>query len=503
MAVLLGFACSLVLPLFFSANAAAQDVGCLENLPQPSPIAPSHRVVQLVDCLPPRRCWALPMQPDRMLGTWFQFCRERKPTVMAPFGAPNNANVLTIDLPPEWENTKKEGSVAPNIWARTGCRYDTTQDVAQCETGGAGGVYDISKAKLGPPGAVTITEWTFYQGPPYHLDNFDISAVNGASLTVDIEAVGGDAQDPQDPRDIFWWNQNAPLSVHGEDLRADNRCPDPAFRLKRSDLTSGVYGYVIVGDDGKPLGGDGTVSCFSNCGKYKFPLEPPMNCDPKTDSRCYRWKTFCAGDPTQYGMSCATDNDCPVNGACWVNPGSPLDHTCQLRAFINAPTCDPAVCTFPYGYINPYTHLPDYSTQPPFGRCVDVARKDPGHDPRGCIGDDTVHTVFPNAYTWPNDPEVFGSDAPLYRVTFAPGGTKVPITQSVDKLPLCKELPGIYCYNEARNYCAGDIKNGSKFAIARWKGQWSCVFAGAGNDGVICGWGDAGAGPEPCQKQSE
>jgi hypothetical protein len=66
-------------------------------------------------------------------------------------------------------------------------------------------------------------------------------------------------------------------------LRANDRCPE-AFRLKRSQLTSTgmygtVFGYVIEKDNGKPEGGDGTVACFSNCGKYKFPLEPQLDPD--------------------------------------------------------------------------------------------------------------------------------------------------------------------------------------------------------------------------------
>ena len=83
-----------------------------------------------------------------MEGTW----------VMQPFPSANHTNVLTIQIPPSWADTKPEGSVAPNIWVRTGCRYDVSADKAQCETGGAGGVYDTSKAQLGPPGATTITE---------------------------------------------------------------------------------------------------------------------------------------------------------------------------------------------------------------------------------------------------------------------------------------------------------------------------------------------------------
>src|ERR1700727_2563777 len=59
------------------------------------------------------------------------------------------------------------------------------------------------------------------------------------------------------------------------------------------------------------------------------------------------------------------------------------------------------------------------------------------------------------AYTWPNDPQVFG-DAPLYRIVFAPGGTNVPITPSVGQasgvstesvVPRCSALPGNYGYD--------------------------------------------------------
>lgn len=476
-----------------AAPFAAGNDRCLANLSVPTPISPAIRVVQLVNCsgetlLGAANAAGSSGQPLTSVlpreGTW----------VMKPFGSPNNGNVLTIDIPPAWAANVKEGSIAPNIWARTGCRYDIASDKAQCETGGAGGVYDISKAKLGPPGGTTITEWTFYQkstatnGATYYKDNFDISAVNGVSLTVDIQSVGGDAEDPGDSNNPFWLAKNDPLSVHGQDLRSDNRCPD-AFRLKRSQLTSGIYGFVIVGNDGQPLGGDGTVACFSNCGKYKFPLEPARDCDT-SDPRCYNWKVFCAGDPSQYGAKCTTDADCPVQGSCWDNPGSPIDHTCQLRGFIAQPTCPANVCTFPYGWPNPITGQPDYSTQPPFGKCSDV---DPKNTSSFCIGDDTVHQVFPHAYTWPNDPQTYADDAPLYRVIFAPGGTAVPITPSVGALPLCGALPKIYNPAQARTGCSIDIKNGAVFAIARASGQpWSCNLGnGAGNDGVICRWNAA------------
>jgi hypothetical protein len=505
-----------------SAAAAAEDP-CLAGLPVPTPTPPAVRVVQLVNCSDQTLLGAAnaahaagqpatPVFPRE--GTW----------VMGPASS-SPQNVLTIDIPPEWADTSPSGSIGPNIWVRTGCRYDIAADIAQCETGGAGGVYDTSKAQLGPPGAVTFTEWNFYQkstsmtGATYYKDNFDISLVNGASLTMDIQAVGGSARDPGNHDDLMWlaltppkgFPSNSPMSVYGDDLRADDRCP-AAFRLLRSQLTStgtygDVFGYVIEGDNEKPVGGDSTVACFSNCGEYKFPLEPsptctpdPTKCSTNTDDpkcRCYNWKTFCAQG--LYGQPCptGTDAECAkygVNAACYQNPpGNPTNYTCEARAFIHAATCAANICTFPYGYTNPYTNIKDYSTQPPFGHCKTV---DPANTDALCIGDDRVHTVFPHAYSWPNDPQVYGGDAPLYRVIAAPGGTTVPITPAEDSLPLCSSLPSIYNYTAAYNsttspatgYCSGNVNNGAIRAIARVNTLWSCVFAGAGNDGVICRW---------------
>jgi len=285
--------------------AAAAEDPCLAGLPVPTPTPPAVRVVQLVNCSNQTVLGAANAARNTATGPLTSVLPREATWVMGPVGSANHANVLTIDIPPEWAGTKVEGSIAPNIWVRTGCRYDIAANIAQCETGGAGGFYDISKAQLGPPGATTITEWTFYQqsksttGATYFKDNFDISAVNGASLTMDIQAVGGDASDPGDPQNIFWLTQpagflpNSPMSVYGDDLRANDRCPE-AFRLKRSQLTSTgmygtVFGYVIQENiSGKPEGEDGTVACFSNCGKYKFPLEPQFepgttNCKSPTD----------------------------------------------------------------------------------------------------------------------------------------------------------------------------------------------------------------------------
>ena len=80
-------------------------------------------------------------------------------------------NVLTIDIPPEWEATIGAGATGPRLWARTGCRYDIASDRAQCETGGCGGKYDCSAAKLGASVGTTVSEWTFYE----HVTNQNLS----------------------------------------------------------------------------------------------------------------------------------------------------------------------------------------------------------------------------------------------------------------------------------------------------------------------------------------
>jgi hypothetical protein len=181
-----------------------------------------------------------------------------------------------------------------------------------------------------------------------------------------------------------------------------------------------------------------------------------------------------------------------------------VDHTCQLRAFYaNAPAaCPTTQCTFPYGYTNSLTGKQIFSTQPPAGLCSQVAIN--GDNPSQiCVGDDTLHQVLNKVYTWPNDPQVYGGDAPLYRIVFAPSGGNSPITPA-GPIPVCKDLPGIYGFSNnyhgpdactPGNPCGGcDIDRNQKkaiFAIARpTPDNWSCNLApeGAGASGVICRW---------------
>jgi hypothetical protein len=497
--------------IFLSTAAAAGPCGPgFPELPVPAPIPPAHRVVQLINCSKVVVLGAANAAGKAGVKRTPVFPRE-KTWVMQPQGSANGADILTIDIPPEWEVTKNSGATTPNLWVRTGCRYDIASDRAQCETGGCGGLYDCSKGDQGPPVPATLFEWYFYEQVSngrfqYFQDAGDISAVNGVNLNMDIQPVGGSPHDPFDSGTTIynpqWLAENQPLTVVGADLRSDSRCILPTFRLKRSDLTGlttaqayGIYGSVIVDNDAQPSGGDSTVACFSNCAKYAWPLTPAngANCDDSDhNSTCYRWKAFCLNAPSAYDKPCHTDQDCTYGTGCWGNPGSPLNNTCQGRAFIKNNTCAEKVCTFPYGYINPVTKVKVLSFQPPFGHCTDVTS-----DQTTCIGDDTIHEVMRKAYTWPNDPEVFSGDAPLYRVVIAPGGTTAPITPSTTPLPLCSSLPDIYGYSTASRDCSVPVKDGAKFAVARPADKvgergpsWSCNLnsSASGNDGVICRW---------------
>jgi MYXO-CTERM domain-containing protein len=129
---------------------------------------------------------------------------------------------------------------------------------------------------------------------------------------------------------------------------------------------------------------------------------------------------------------------------------------CACRAFLKQDTCAADVCTHPYS-----SH--DRASQPPFGLCTDATS-----DETACIGDDTVHAVFPGGYTWPNDPQTYVSDARAYRIIFAPGfipGTSPAITNSAP-VPDCSSFPEPYGYAAQRANCGSEISDGAIFAGA-------------------------------------
>jgi len=553
MAVLLAFACGLVLPLALSVRVEAQTVPAesdcgskayLDNLPVPPPKDPNvKRQVQLVNCTDQVILGAAnaaheanhppyPVFPQD--GTW----------VMQPYPSGNNANVLTIDIPPQWYGQFKSGGVAPNFWARTGCRYDPVANRAQCETGGCGGQYDCSSADISPPPATTLIEWTFYQNfDGVHIDSPDISAVNGANLTVDVAPRGSSDRNPLNAKDFHWLAWNYPLTVHGADLREPAKCNSTTgnFTVKRSDIDQTqnphlqnypLLGYVIVDSNGIPTmpTGDNTLACLSNCGRYKFPLEVgSRGCNAKLDQNCYFWDTFCAGnEDIKYGQECDSDADClRFNGgvnfhiACFKKSGPDKKGKCELRAFYKGTVSqcnglpDPqptgpassVACNNTYGSINPLDNDNqtkfDWADQPIVGNCSDVAFL--GHQ-AACIGDDTVHQVLHGAYTWPNDPEVFGGDAPVYRIVFAPGGTgNAPVTAAQTGILQCSSLPDNYKYSDNRTNCGIPVNNqNAVFGIGviqnagsdKWQSSghdWPCNLdqRGAGDNGVVCRWNPA------------
>ncbi len=534
----------------------------LAQLPVKPPKSPDiQRQVQLVNCSDQVLLGAVNAAHAVGQPLWPAFPQEDT-WVMQPFNAKNPtdySNVLTIDVPPQWYGqSKQSGGIQPNFWVRTGCRYDEVTNRAQCETGDCGGQYDCSSAGIGPPAATTLAEWTFYQQiQTYYIDSPDISAVNGANLTIDISPRGGDDKNPLNPVDFHWLNWNYPLTVHGADLREPGNCAGSAtgtFKLTRSEVDMTVdsqnpnyplFGYVIVDGKGNPTmpNGNWILACLSNCGRYKFPVEAgELGCNATTDPNCYFWDTFCAANPDiTYGQSCQTDADCVnYNGgidyhiACFRNSGPNHPGECEIRGFFNnsvancngeagtkcgpsgsqcsAPTSSIA-CTNTYGSINPLDDNDntkyDWADQPIVGQCSDVVFTGNGmHQQAACIGDDTLHKILHGAYSWPNDPQVYDGDAKVYRVVFSPEGRgKAPIT-GAQALPECNSLPLNYKPAENRNNCSGTINGqNADFAVARvpnagsqkWQStgsDWPCFIAerGSGDNGVLCRWNPPPAG---------
>src|SRR5215469_1748825 len=489
----------LVLGVLLPSGATAQQRR--RGTPPPPTPLPGQNVMQLVNDSNVTLLAAAfgPTVVEPREGTW----------VMAPGGT------LTLDIPKSWTNTTASGSRGPRIWARTGCRYDVASNRAQCETGDCGGKYDCGKAGLAGVAPVTIAEFCFdcfpSTAPSQILNYWDVSAVDGVSVTMNIAPIKTaefpfSENNPYSPPDAFWcqyypgFQMYHPNSVSGADLREADRCP-ANFRLTRSSL-----GTFIQGGSGNP---NAVVACFSNCGKYEYPTAPAPNCTDASDPRCSAWRQYCC-QATDYGgeactpgsntcqfgacvpngndatkghcpgKSCMRDADCSVGGACW-------NGSCACRGFALKTPCPPNVCT--------NVELP--ASEPPFGECSQTAPSN-GLSNNKCIGDDTVHMVYPRAYSWPNDPQTYDCNNRIFQIAFVPGGTPVPITDA-GPIPACKSLPAIYDFSQAEMLCSGvtdKVFGGARcenFSDPRCtasnpgKLPWECSVIGNTN-AVLCRW---------------
>ena len=109
---------------------------------------------------------------------------------------------LTLDIPVSWDYTIKQGSSGIRFWTRTGCRYDKESDIAQCETGDCGGKYNCSASHLAGVPPATLAEFCFGcapltdppapqpPSPPLPINLWDVSAVDGVNLSMDITPLG-------------------------------------------------------------------------------------------------------------------------------------------------------------------------------------------------------------------------------------------------------------------------------------------------------------------------
>ncbi|MBV8772421.1 MAG: hypothetical protein JO166_08850 [Deltaproteobacteria bacterium] len=411
----------------------------------------------------------------------------------------------------------------PRIWARTGCRYNVTEDRAQCETGGCADRFDCGTA--GPGGVslagsapVTIAEFCLNcipsAQPTLRLNYWDVSAVDGVNLSMNVEPTGTfSASHPPNVEDKFWcqFEPNSspevysPNSVSGSDLRAS--CPT-GFQLQSQQL-----GMYIVGQSPNNV-----VACFSNCGAEEYPVAPSSNCTDSTNSRCGAWRAYCCqasdyggnsckpmGNTPQPGVCtegdhicitlanrsgvcpgkpCVSDSDCAPYSTCWNSNSGP--GTCACSGYAVTTPCPPDICT--------NVDLP--AAEPAFAKCSQTADL-PDIPNSHCIGDDTVHMVLPRAYSWPNDPQTYDCDNTTFTVTVSPGGVpkSAPIT-AAGPIPLCSSLPSAYNYGyESSVPCSVPIKAGAVFAGALLnptpRNPWSCDISAGGAvppGEVLCSW---------------
>lgn len=389
---------------------------------------------------------------------------------------------LHISISPPNPSVGKLGDIyfQPTTSLSTGIWYIKHQK-AQCLSGNCGDSYDCSYNNLADKAPASLAELCFDCGLGLHY--YDVSLVDGYNLSVDIQPVGASPTNPYNPDDPFWNKTN--LCINNVDLRAreQDKFSLNVDMLSESNPSVTPNNYII--------------GVFSNCGYYEYPSAPAGNCDPNTDKRCKLWRQFCC-QSTAYGQDCTSDADCEakgaIGGACW-------NGKCQCRAYYKCQDPGPTPPSNSTSIING-EWIPrccnedicfenrDPAAQPISGGCNTADAT--------CIGDDKVHNVCPKAYSWPNDPTTFDTNATSFIITFSPGGTNYGNVPEPIEIPLCSSLnQSIYNYNAQAStggFCSVPINNGATYTCAQknFNGAWPCDVDAAGascqNIGTLCRW---------------
>lgn len=463
---------------------------------------------------------------------------------------------LSLDIPKDWETTQGNASInGPRFFARTGCSYDEKLDRASCETGDCGNKYDCSAAGLGGSPPVSLAEFCFNCGDG--LSYYDVSLVDGASMSLDIkpEKPYSDTR-PGDPDNPFWSITNlcnkgkdlrdptiCPKEFQLLNTGLKSHHPNNEETIAACFSNCGKWAYERGGlpvsekcDPNNPSSDHRIENICSNWRKYCCQSETSgktckSDSDCKESEACWNGRCECRAF---YKKPCPADvcthpycenndsgtatletfnnnrsydvrngdiaqniinaiKDLSTNNDIWkqkkINRGStdgddlfstyssiekyePIGHRINESKMISQKNSSPNKCK------------QGYSTQPKPAFCT---------DDKDCIGDDTLHYVCPSAYTWPNDPETFSSDAREYTITFCPGGTNVKMSDSYRGIPDCSSLANFpeYDYGSVKEYCPKVTDDGKNFACARKKsdGPWSCSLDEKGscyNSGILC-----------------
>jgi hypothetical protein len=364
-----------------------------------------------------------------------------------------------IDIPQAWHG--KGLTPGPRFWARTGCLYDESSGYAECTTGDCNLAYNCNTSNIAGSAPLSLAEWTF-SGPGSTYTYYDVSLVDGYNVSINIQPLNTGNNPGQDDR---YWGMTAGSCGACKSLLGANAsqttCP-PRFQYNKT-LPLGLATLAGKGEENAPM----LAGCFSNCGLMEYPNTPHSDCVPDDTTegkRCADWRRFCCqshsygnwtpakpnGGPGQCSTDsecpsggkcdtvnggicgpwhCSTDSDCNVNGfdeggVCYATKDSSGKDIkmCQCRAYYEGGSCASDVCT------NQTNGVPD----PALDYCDNETK---------CVGDDTIHEVCPRAYTWPNDPQTYNSDATIYLVTFlSPPDYNLP--PSAKGFPgKCSELP--------------------------------------------------------------